>query len=219
MATRATPFHRARLRFKSRQDIFSGVYESTAWGSDESGSGTGSELRATANIREELPRLLTKLGAETLLDAPCGDWNWLSQIELPVSHYFGIDIVPQVIAANNAKYASAARTFTVGDLVEDSLPRADVVLCRDCLVHVSFQDARAILDNFRRSGATWVLINTYPEVTSNHNQLTGPEWRRLNFHLPPFNFPEPVETIADGGQVDPSQLALWRLADLPQFGS
>ena len=93
--------------------------------------------------------------------------------------------------------------------------RADAILCRDCLVHVSFQDIEAILENFRATGARWLLVNTYPEVRRNRNQFTGQAWRRLNFRLPPFGFPEPIETLADGGEVDPSRLAVWRLQELP----
>ena len=72
-----------------------------------------------------------------------------------------------------------------------------------------------ILENFRSTGATWLLLNTYPEVRRNMNQFTGKQWRRLNFRLPPFEFPEPMQMLPDGGEVDPSQLALWRLQELP----
>ena len=50
--------HQLRFRYTSRQDVFTRVYESAAWGSEESGSGTASELRATGNVREWLPDVL-----------------------------------------------------------------------------------------------------------------------------------------------------------------
>jgi hypothetical protein len=217
LAARWSALHEARWRLKSRQGVFSEVYESQAWGSRESGSGTGSELRATGNIRERLPELLRRLGAESLLDAPCGDWNWMQHVPLPVKHYFGIDIVPAVIERNRVRFESDARRFAVADLTRDPLPRADVILCRDCLVHVSFQDIADVLENFRRTGARWLLVNDYPEVRHNRNQFTGKPWRRLNFRLAPFHFPEPLERLADGGSVDPSQLSLWPLQELPRM--
>jgi hypothetical protein len=210
--------HRLRWRVTSREALFSQVYESAGWASEESGSGTGSELRATVDIRENLPELLTRLHANSLLDAPCGDLNWMRRIDLPVRKYHGVDIVPSVIAENQRQFGDQQRQFAVADLTRDELPRADVVLCRDCLVHVSFQDAARILDNFRATGATWLLVNTYPEVDNNRNQFTGRNWRRLNLRLPPFDFPEPVESFADGGDVDPSRLALWKLQELPAVG-
>ncbi|TCO52070.1 hypothetical protein EV646_1011067 [Kribbella antiqua] len=207
--------HRLRWRVTSRAAVFTQVYESGAWGSAESGSGTGSDLRATADVRETLPELLRRLGADSLLDAPCGDWNWMRHVELPVREYYGVDIVPSVISENQRQFGDAHRNFDVADLTRDTLPRADVILCRDCLVHVSFEDAALILENFRASGATWLLLSSYPEVDRNRNQFTGGHWRRLNFRLPPFNFPEPVESLPDGGDVDPSRLTLWKLQDLP----
>jgi hypothetical protein len=216
LAARFGRLHALRWRLASRQSVFAEVYETHAWGSRESGSGSGSELRATGNIRERLPELLTHLGADSLLDAPCGDWNWMQHVKLPVKHYFGVDIVPAVIEANRARFGSPELHFECRDLTRDPLPRADVILCRDCLVHVSFQDIAAILENFRRTGARYLLVNTYPEVERNRNQFTGKPWRRLNFRLPPFEFPEPLEMLPDGGEVDPSQLALWPLQQLPR---
>lgn len=211
---RLPAMHRLRWRVTSREKLFSQVYETAGWASAESGSGTGSELRATVDIRQNLPEVLTRLEARSLLDAPCGDLNWMSQIELPVDEYYGVDIVPSVIAANERQHGAGNRTFAVADLTRDELPQADAILCRDCLVHVSFQDAALILDNFRSTGANWLLTNTYSEVESNRNQFTGRNWRRLNLTRPPFDFPEPVESFPDGGDVDPSRIGVWPLQEL-----
>jgi hypothetical protein len=208
--------HQLRFRYTSRQDVFTRVYESAAWGSQESGSGTASELRATGNVREWLPDVLSRLGARSLLDAPCGDWNWMQHVDLSgLDEYYGVDIVRPVIEQNAAKFGGPRRHFSVADLTSDPLPRADAILCRDALVHVSYQDAAKILAGFAATGATWLLLNTYPEVSQNRNQFTGHRWRRLNFRLEPFEFPEPLEMVPDGGDVDPSQLSVWRLQELP----
>jgi SAM-dependent methyltransferase len=207
--------HHLRWRVTSRKNLFSQVYETAGWDSTESGSGTGSELRATVDIRDRLSELLTRLDATSMLDAPCGDLNWMQHIDLPVEKYHGLDIVPSVIAENQRRFGNEQRQFAVADLTRDGLPKVDVVLCRDCLVHVSFQDAAAILENFKSTGATWLLLNTYPDVEANRNQFTGRNWRRLNMQLPPFNFPDPIESFPDGGEVDPNQISLWRLQDLP----
>ncbi|MBO0827467.1 MAG: class I SAM-dependent methyltransferase [Streptosporangiales bacterium] len=213
-AARIAALHRLRWRRTSRQDIFTRVYDSAKWESTESGSGTGSELRATAEIREQLPDLLSRIRVDSLLDAPCGDWNWMRRIDLPVTDYYGVDIVPGVIEENRRLFGDEHHRFILADLTRDPLPRADAVLCRDCLVHLSFEDIASVLASFRATGATWLLVNTYPEIRRNHDQFTGARWRRLNLRLAPFGFPEPVESIADGGDVDPSRLALWPLREL-----
>lgn len=214
-AARFAGLHRLRWRSTSRQAVFTRAYDSVDWESGESGSGTGSELRATAEIRKRLPDLLSRVRADSLLDAPCGDCNWMRHLELPVSNYYGVDIVPSVIEKNQRLFGDGHHRFILADLTRDPVPRADAILCRDCLVHLSFQDIASVLETFRATGATWLLANTYPEIRRNHNQFTGARWRRLNLRLTPFGFPEPVESFPDGGDVDPSRLALWRLRDLP----
>jgi SAM-dependent methyltransferase len=209
--------HRLRLRWKSGADRFAHAYETSAWGSPESGSGTGSELRATEVVRTQLADLLRRHNVKSLLDAPCGDWNWMQYIDLAGIEYFGVDIVPTVITENQMKFDRLGVSFAVADLTRDTLPSADAVICRDCFIHLSYLDIAAVMANFRRSGATWLLLNTFPETRWNRNQFTGMRWRRLNFQLPPFNFPDPVEALSDGSEVCPSRLSLWKLADLPEL--
>ena len=114
--------HELRFRRTSRQDVFTQVYESTAWGSRESGSGTASELRATGNVREWLPDVLSRLRAKSLLDAPCGDWNWMQHVDLSgLDEYYGVDIVRPVIEQNAAKFGGPHRHFADADLTRDTL--------------------------------------------------------------------------------------------------
>ena len=209
--------NRLRRPSGTRLETFSAIYKNASWGSTESGSGTGSELRATEVIRQELPELLRRRGITSLLDAPCGDWNWMQHVDLAGVRYSGVDIVPAVIAANKARFERDGVSFAAADLTQDELPPAEAVLCRDCLVHVSYADISAIVANFRRTGATWLLLNDYPEVRKNRDQPTGRRWRRLNFQIAPFHFPDPLETFSDGGDVDPSQLSLWRFDDVPHL--
>jgi SAM-dependent methyltransferase len=215
-AARTLPFvHTLRLRLRSREEIYSAAYESKVWRSDESGSGTGSELRATAELRSRLPALLQRLGVRTFLDAPCGDWNWMRLIDLPVERYIGIDIVPAVIESNQKRYGSNKIRFACLDLTTDPLPAADLVLCRACLFHLSFADGRAVLNNFKKTGATYLLTNYFTDVARNVDQFTGVPWRPLDLRLPPFGLPEPIESFHDHGDVVPTLvLGLWRFADL-----
>ncbi|MGH3495671.1 MAG: methyltransferase domain-containing protein, partial [Sciscionella sp.] len=135
----AAPWHGAhdlRLRLTSRQALFTEIYRSQAWGSRESSSGTGSELRATDNIRANLPDMLSRIGATSLLDAPCGDWNWMRHIDLPVRRYYGVDIVAPLIESDRTRFGNEHRQFTVADLTLDPLPRADAVIASLALHHV-----------------------------------------------------------------------------------
>jgi hypothetical protein len=219
----------AHERFVADRENFAGldlaarferIERTNLWGAATSVSGLGSEDRATAGIRETLPGLLQRLGARSLLDAPCGDAGWIGSIELEVD-YTGIDIVPSLIEANTARVARGELRggFVVADMTRDPLPRSDLILCRDCLVHLSFQNIARAVARFRASGAEFLLVTTFPEWEDNRDCEDG-DWRALNMTKPPFDWPPPRELInerceeGDGGWRDKS-LGLWRLDELP----
>src|SRR5437868_3305654 len=86
------------------QQRFQRIHDTNLWGAVESVSGLGSETDATATLRAELPALLTRLGAASLLDVPCGDAGWIASIDLGVS-VTGVDIVPDLVEALRARAA------------------------------------------------------------------------------------------------------------------
>jgi Methyltransferase domain len=201
----------------ARAQVFQVAYAAQAWGSAESGSGVGSELGATANVSTYLPELFRRLRVSKFLDAPCGDWNWMRRVDLAGIDYVGADIVTSVVDRNNKNYARPGVRFIHADLTNDALPAVDLVMCRDCWVHLSFADMAAILKNFRRTGATWLLVSHTPSQDRNENKVTGISWRHLNLNLPPFSFPPKLESQKDHYPEVPFEIALWRLADLPDI--
>lgn len=187
---------RLAKRFATAEDRFRHIYETNHWDESESVSGPGSTLEETEPIRRELPALFAELGASSLLDLPCGDFHWMQHTDLSGVQYIGGDLVSELIERNRAKYASDGVEFQKIDLVNDTLPAVDVILCRDCLVHLSFDDALAALANIARSGAKWLLTTSFPGVTRNDDIVTG-QWRPINLTLPPFNLPKPKQVIAE----------------------
>ena len=86
------------LRLKYPKDRFSKIYDDNIWGSDESRSGKGSELKSTINIRTFLIDFIIKNKIKLLVDAPCGDFNWMKYVTRAVDvKYIGIDIVEKMI--------------------------------------------------------------------------------------------------------------------------
>ena len=59
------------------KETFTEIYTENLWASAESKSGTGSELRNTEVLRQELSVLLKKYKIQSMLDIPCGDFNWM----------------------------------------------------------------------------------------------------------------------------------------------
>ena len=198
---------------------FQRIHDTNLWGAVASSSGLGSELDATAVLRAELPRLFNKLGVASLLDAPCGDAGWINRADLGVRHV-GIDIVPSLIESLQARAAAGEikGDYHLADITADALPRCDAILCRDCLVHLSFANIARAVTNFRASGANWLIATTFPEWQGNADCEDG-DWRALNFERAPFNWGPPVELLnencleAGGGWRDKS-LGVWRLAEI-----
>ncbi len=203
---------------KTSRAVFTEIYHQNDWNDAESHSGTGSNTLATGVVRPEVSGLIKDRGVRTLLDAPCGDFNWMRLIDLKGVSYIGIDIVRELIAQNNARYSRDNVRFQVLDIVKDSLPRADLILCRDALVHFFFKDVLRTLRNVIRTGARYLLTTTFPKHQNVEIKARG-WWRPLNLEQAPFNLPPPVQLINEeciemGGIFADKSLALWALDEL-----
>jgi hypothetical protein len=200
------------------ESVFAGFVESYRSWRIESMSGPGSSLRNTLELRRHLPRLFATLKVRSLLDAACGDFHWMRRIQ-PGRDYVGVDLLEELVAGNQRRYGGPNRRFLRLDIRRDPLPAADCVICRDCLVHLSFEDTFEALRNFKRSGAQYLLTTTFTADRPNFDTSRG-EWRTLNLERTPFEFPRPLHIIDEccaeaQGTYSDKALGLWRLADLP----
>jgi hypothetical protein len=205
---------------KSREmrRIFSAIHAAKDWGDCESISGPGSTRDRAATFLPDLIALVRSLRVATLLDAPCGDFNWAQPLADCVQRYIGIDVVPALIRTNRRRWSSPNRQFFCRDLVRQRLPAADLVLCRDALVHLSQRDIFSALANLRRSRAEYLIVTTFVGDRTNPDIATG-EWRPLNMERPPFSFPPPLELVDErchhtGGIYADKRLGLWRFKNL-----
>src|SRR5437867_4434516 len=183
-----------------RHDVFRRIFDENYWGNDQSISGEGSNLERTAVIRAELPGLLARHGVRSMLDAPCGDFFWMKELVLDVD-YIGADILPELIARNAEQYASPRRRFIVRDLVDEALPHTDLILCRDCLVHLTVDEIRHAIANFKKSGAVWLLATTFTGPRDNPDIVTR-DGRPVNFERAPLNFGPPGEILNERRDED-----------------
>ena len=200
-------------------DTFRRIYRHNHWSGGESVSGEGASQQQTTALETALPALLQAYEVDVLLDLPCGDFRWMQRVDLPVRTYVGGDIVPELIAANRERHAAAHRRFVTLDLTQDALPDADLLLCRDGLVHLSFADIFRAFRNIRSSSIRYLLATTFPACTQNEDITTG-DWRVLNLEAAPFHLPTPLELINEqctegDGQFADKSLGLWRVRDLP----
>ena len=158
-------------------NIFYQKYTQNSWKSKESVSGTGSELEITKVIREGLKTLLSKYNIKSMLDAPCGDFNWMKEFDLSNIEYIGADIIPPLIEENKNKYNL---DFRVLDVTSDILPEVDLILVRDCLVHLSNKNIFNFLTNLKNSKIKYLLVTSFTDKDLGH------EWRKsvINSDIP-----------------------------------
>jgi hypothetical protein len=206
------------LGFRSAEQVFKKVYSENSWGDPESRSGPGSSLAQTDIVRQELKALVKELGATSMLDVPCGDFNWLSKVDLEVD-YLGADIVQELVEENNNKFGNnGSRHFIKLDMIQDNLPQVDIILCRDVLVHFNNKQIFRAIKNIKQSNSKYLLTTTFPAVNKNINIVTG-EWRALDLCKPPFNLPAPIKIIIEQCKEEnllsfSKCLGLWKISDI-----
>lgn len=205
------------LRRKYEQQ-FTDIYEQRYWGRQGSVSGSGSSLRSTRVVRGELPQLFQRRNVRTMLDIPCGDFHWMREVSMEGLSYVGADVVAELVRENTRLYSRHGVRFAHLDVINDHLPAVDLVMCRDCLVHLPLADAIKALRNIARSGSSMLLATTFPARGVN-TEIAAGKWRPLDLQAPPFNFPEPEELIneefmdSEGVYADKS-LGLWGCEDI-----
>lgn len=209
---------RLLLAFNPRQRIraaFTQHYRLKDWQEPETVSGRGSTLQRTAAIRRELPALFRELRVRSVLDAGCGDFNWFHTMETELDSYVGVEVVEELAAVNQERHGTGQCRFVSLDVTRDDLPRVDLILCRDCLVHLKNGQVRAALRNFRRSGSTYLLATTFTGDHPNEDVPLG-GWRPLNLERAPFGLGPPLRLISERESVEDERyldksLGLWVL--------
>lgn len=209
----------------NNKEVFTNIYKTWAWGKDEeSRSGPGSSLQQAKESIRQLPIIFEQYGIKTVLDLSCGDFNWMRHVDLSNVTYLGTDIVDELIASNNEKYAKENVSFKVLDLINDPIPKHDLLILRDTLFHFTNEDVIKALTNIKNSESTYLFTTSY--IHSSKNSIFGHEtnsdintgaWRPLNLEMPPFNLPEPLHRVFDllnDFYHKDRSVSLWKISDL-----
>jgi len=203
------------------KDLFTQYYENNSWNGKESLSGPGSDYEQTKYLIPELQVLLKELDIKTMLDAPCGDFNWMRRVSLDNIIYTGGDIVDKIIKINNKRYGERYISFKNIDIVNDSLPKVDLIMVRDCLVHLPNKDVKKAINNIIDSQSKYLLTTNFmwksPEANAD---IPVGGWRRLNLQKEPFNFPFPIDIIIEGNVQSHDRdktMSLWHIKDLKKY--
>ncbi|MBV6438462.1 MAG: hypothetical protein EPGJADBJ_00086 [Saprospiraceae bacterium] len=198
--------------------IFDEIYRTHYWKGRDSVCGPTSGAAETIALRIALQQLWRDLSVRSVLDIPCGDFAWMKEMDLSGIAYTGADIVPAMVGENNRLYAAPNIRFECLDLTRSILPSADLVICRDCLLHLSFEHIHQAVTRIKHSGSTWLLCTSFVQNKFNYDIRDG-LWRTLNMQKSPFRFPPPERIIPDNqllesGVYRDKALCLWRVSDI-----
>jgi hypothetical protein len=198
---------------KDMKNLFTKIWKEGWWLTDdmkETKSGYGSSLKETQAVSKLLLEIIEDYNIRTIIDAACGDLNWLSRLELDIDRYIGYDIVDGIIEDNNKKYSNEVFSFKCGDVVVEDLPKSDLIICRYCFQHWIHESVMGCIDNFKKSRSTYLLATSHLDIDKNENE------RWIDMRKSPFNFPEPLISIKEDKYfyVENANICLWRLEDI-----
>lgn len=195
----------------------------------ETANGPGSTIALTEGIRGWLPGLFVKYGIHAILDAPCGDLNWMRLVHMTgVETYIGWDVVDSVVqqAADRGQTNGIGPRQCTFDCVNlltvEEVPRVDLILSRDFLAHLPNGPALKVVAKFKASGSRYLLTSHYPDADNQFvydpkdYMWVGYAERPINLEAEPFSLGKPVESFPEepgpaGVIAHPHELALFEL--------
>jgi len=174
------------------------IYDQNLWGGLHrqfySGEGSYASYIVTPYL-DGVIKFMKKLETPiTILDLGCGDFNIGKQL-LPFSDtYIAVDIAQNVIDFNKKIHTQDNVDFLCLDISKDTLPKADVVIVRQVLQHLSNTEVQRILNKL--SVYKYILLTEHlpiGEFIPNKDIISG-QGIRIKQHSglviteSPFNF-------------------------------
>jgi len=182
-----------------------------------SGSGSGSDLGpATEASLAFLAEVITRFNVTRMLDAPCGEVNWLFHAweTDSLKLYVGVDIVPDTIRMNRLRFQHHTnKYFYLWDFVTCPIPRMadqgeqhmtfDLVHMRHVIQHLPPDKGVQVMRHVARSGAKYLMSTTYicgqRPCASANKAISDGGMRYNSLAKPPYNFPKPLMCRQTGG--------------------
>ena len=183
----------------SNEQLMTEIYTRAAWGSQELRSGPCSSLERTQELRSQLSLFFQTFQIQSILDCGCGDWTWMSQVDLSEIKYIGVDIVDPLLEYLQTKYSTPTVQFQKVDVMEDPPETADLWLVRDLLCLYPISSYSLFFKRFLESGSKYIALSSVESEEANDPGILG-IWRKLNLNLPPFELDTPIYSMADGKQ-------------------
>jgi hypothetical protein len=179
------------------QEVFSNIYKEGTWNGshpDVPLSGPGSSIKNTKSFCEFLNSICRSKNVQSVVDIGCGDLTWMVTTEVFATRtYTGIDIVPTLIDSHKMKYPH--HKFLHLNAVKDEVPKADLVIIRDVLFHLSHAEIQRILQNVRGRFKYYLLTSCENEV--NNVGMDQYHYHAVNLFKAPFCLQSPQQELTE----------------------
>jgi hypothetical protein len=185
---------------KDIKTTFTNIYRINYWGDDESRSGPGSNNKNTINLKKKIIKIIKDLKIKSIVDAPCGDFYWMKNVITNENiKYTGIDIVKELILKNTSLYSTKKIKFKRLDITKNTCPPGDLLICRDFLFHLSYNDINNFFKNLSKAKIKYFLTSSHSTPTLNkflkNKNIVSGDFRKINLFNWPFNFPKNIKYI------------------------
>lgn len=180
------------------QAKFSAIYRDNEWGV---GSGVGSLPDNNTGYMRFLESFLRAERIGSVVDFGCGDWQFSRLVDWCGARYLGLDLVPEVIAANQQAHARDGVEFAVFRNLDD-VPTADLLLCKDVFQHLPNETIRRYLATFKQRAKFLLITNDDQPEASLNGIIEAGGWRPVRLDRAPFSECAPVVfewTVTAGG--------------------
>ena len=131
------------------KDAMKQVYNLHLWGGKEHDFYSGEGSHDPNIVNPYLESVTAFLSAHnnmlTVCDLGCGDFNIGKQLTNYTKKYIAIDIVEELIERNKTLFKDENLEFHCLDIVEGDLPKADCIILRQVLQHLSNTEIQKIV--------------------------------------------------------------------------
>ncbi|WP_341216545.1 class I SAM-dependent methyltransferase [uncultured Wocania sp.] len=189
------------------KDVMSQIYEMHLWGGNAfdfySGSGSHDPKIIAPYLKAIIAFLESHNTPLVVFDLGCGDFNIGKHLVKYTKKYFGVDIVEALIERNKKVFKAKKLEFHCLDIVKDELPKADCVILRQVLQHLSNAEIKSIVNKL--NNYKYVILTEHiplGDFTPNKDLVSGQGIRLkqssgVNILEAPFNLKIKDEKLLD----------------------
>lgn len=139
-----------------------------------------------------------------MVDYGCGDWQFSRLIDWQQAEYVGVDVVPSLIAANQAAYGRDGVSFVLFEGDVDELPAGDLLVVKDVLQHLATAQVQFFLTEVAPRYRRVLVTNDFAEDAN--REIEPGEWRPLDLLASPFHANGTVVAVFRGAKVRTGRL-------------